>query len=410
MFSEKALKVIKKAEAMCSAVFKEIEDVALVCQKKVLDAFRAEELALSDIASSSGYGNDDRSKGKLSSIYAKSFGAEAGIVSPLISSGTHALTIMLFGLLRPDDVVISVTGKPYDTLQGVIHGKGNGSLADFKIKFMDIDLVDNDFDYDNIKKQIKKHSPKMIYVQRSRGYSARESLTVTQIEKLAEFVKKIDDKIIIAVDNCYGEFVEKLEPVAVGADIMAGSLIKNAGAGIAPTGGYIVGKEKLIELVSSRFIAPNIGLEIGSYAGNYTPFFLGAFFAPHVVSNALKANLLFGAVLKEFGIKSSPKITEVPHDLVRTIEFGDKNKLIEFCQTIQSVSPVDSNVTLMPWKMPGYEDEVIMASGSFTQGSSIELSADGPIRPPYYCYLQGSLTYEHAKLAALEYVEKQLNK
>lgn len=410
MADSEVLKIVSDAENRCKKVFEKIDSVALECQSKVLQAFWDEKLALSDIAPSSGYGNDDRAKVKLSKIYARAFGAEDAIVSPLISSGTHALTIMLFGILRPNDLMLCVTGRPYDTLLGVIFGKNNGSLRDFSVRYNEIELLENDFDYDKIKSTINNDKPKMIYVQRSRGYSSRESLSVRQIEKLVKFVKNIDKDIIVAVDNCYGEFVEVIEPTSVGVDVMAGSLIKNAGGGIAPTGGYIAGKSKIIDLVSSRFIAPGIGREVSSYNGSYTPFFEGIFFAPHVVANALKGNLLFGAVFDYFKIKSIPKIDEVPHDLVRTIEFNSADDLIEFCRLIQSVSPVDSDALPCPWDMPGYDDKIIMASGSFAQGSSIELSADGPIRPPFFCYLQGGLTYEHVKIAAIKFVETKLKK
>ena len=404
MFNNEALKFVEEIEKDCKEEFEKLEKVALVNQAKVLDAFREVELALADIASSTGYGNDDRSRDKLSKIYALAFGAEDGIVSPLITSGTHALTIGLFGILRPNDIMFSITGKPYDTLMNVIFGDNIGSLKDFKVEYHDCELVNNDFDYLYIEKFIKEKHPKMVYIQRSRGYTSRESLSVEKIEKVAKFVKNIDENIIIFVDNCYGEFVDIVEPVAVGADVMVGSLIKNAGGGIAPTGGYIVGKSKVIEQVSSRFIAPGIGLECGSYAGSYTPFFQGVFMAPHVTLNALKSNILFGKVLDKLGFNSFPKQGASLNDIVRTIEFGNADDLISFCRTIQKYSPVDSNAVPFPWDMPGYNDQVIMAAGAFVQGSSIELSADGPLREPYYGYLQGGLTYEHAKIVAIEFV------
>ena len=405
MFNLEALKIVNDVEAECQPIFAKLEEICLYNQKKVLDAFRDSNVNLSDIASSTGYGNDDRARVKLSEVYAKAFGAETGIVSPLITSGTHALTIALFGILRPDDVMFSVTGKPYDTLIDVIFGEGIGSLKDFKIKYEDVELVDNDFDYDAIEKQIKKLKPRMVYVQRSRGYTSRESLSVEKIEKLIKFVKNLDSKIIVMVDNCYGEFVEKMEPTNVGADVMVGSLIKNAGGGIAPTGAYIVGTTYAIEQISSRFIAPSIGLEVGSYAGSYTPFFQGVFSAPHVVLSALKGSILFGRVAEKFGVKSTPLFGEMPHDIVRTIVFGKEDGLVEFCRTIQKLSPVDSSVVPYPWDMPGYNDKVIMAAGAFVQGSSIELSADGPIREPYIAYMQGGLTYEHVKLVTIDFVE-----
>lgn len=405
MFNEKAFKFVQEVEEECKPIFEKLEYICLCNQKKILDAFREEGVALSDIASSTGYGNDDRARVKLSSVYARAFGAETGIVSPLITSGTHGLTVALFGILRPGDLMFSVTGKPYDTLIDVIFGEGIGSLKDFKIDYDDVDLIDNDFDYDKIEKVMKDKNPRMVYIQRSRGYTARESLSVDKIEKVIQFVKKINPNVIVMVDNCYGEFVELREPAEVGADVMVGSLIKNAGGGIAPTGAYIVGTSYAIEQISSRFIAPSIGLEVGSYAGSYTPFFQGCFIAPHVVLNALKGNILFGRVAEKLGMSSLPKFGDMPHDIVRTIEFGTEERLVEFCRIIQKLSPIDSNVVPYPWDMPGYSDKVIMAAGAFVQGSSIELSADGPIREPYIGYLQGGVTYEHSKLVAIEFAE-----
>ncbi len=409
MIDENALKIVNDAELECSEIFEKLSEICLHNQDKILESFKEANVNLSDIASSTGYGNDDRARGKLSEIYARAFGAESGIVSPLISSGTHALTIALFGLLRPNDIMFSVTGKPYDTLLDIIFKEGIGSLKDFKIGYEDTELKDNDFDIEVIISKLKELSPKLLYIQRSRGYTSRESLSVEKIEKLIKQVRKINKDIIIFVDNCYGEFVETREPCNVGADVMVGSLIKNAGGGIAPTGAYIVGTKSCIEQISSRFIAPGIGLEIGSYAGSYTPFFQGAFLASHVVLNALKGNILLGKILDKLKIKSFPKFGDMPHDIVRTIEFGDKDKLIEFCRIIQRLSPVDSAVVPYPWDMPGYNDQVIMAAGSFIQGSSIELSADGPIREPYNCYMQGGLTYEHLKLVAIEFVKAFYN-
>lgn len=409
MFNEKVLEFVNLAEKECSEVFEKLEEIALFNQAKVLNAFQDVNLQLADIASSTGYGAEDRAKGKLGEIYAKAFGAEFGIVSPLIASGTHALTIALFGLLRPDDVMLSITGKPYDTLLGVIFGEGNGSLKDFKVKYEDVELVDNDFDFDKVKEMVIKLKPKMIYIQRSRGYTSRESLSVEKIEKLVKFVREFEKDAIIMVDNCYGEFVEKREPTEVGVDIMVGSLIKNAGGGIAPTGAYIVGKKDVVELVSSRLIAPNIGLDVGSYAGSYTPFFQGCFLAPHITLNALKGNILLGRVAEKLGFVSYPKFGDLPHDLVRTFEMKNADNLIDFCRMIQKFSPVDSSVVPFPWDMPGYDNKIIMAAGAFIQGSSIELSADGPIREPYLVYLQGGLTYEHLKIVAMNFAEKYLN-
>ena len=408
MFNEKVLNFVNECEKECQPIFERLEQIALYNQNKVLNAFRSVNLQLTDIASSTGYGSDDRSRGKLAEIYSLAFGAETGIVSPLIASGTHALTIALFGVLRPGDTMLSVSGKPYDTLDDIIFGEGNGSLKDFGVKYDSVELVDSKFDFDAIKEKVIKIKPKMVYIQRSRGYSTRNSISVDEIGELVKFVREIDKKTIIMVDNCYGEFVETKEPCDVGVDLMAGSLIKNAGGGIAPTGGYIVGRKDVIEQVSSRFIAPSIGLEVGSYAGSYTPFFQGCFAAPHVTLNALKGSILFGRVAEKLGFSSFPVFGEMPHDIVRSFELGEADKLIEFCRMIQRNSPVDSSVVPFPWDMPGYNNQIIMASGSFIQGSSIELSADGPIRPPYMAYLQGGLNYEHVKIVAIEFAEKYL--
>lgn len=410
MFNLEALNFVNEVEKECQPIFEKLEDICLYNQKKMLNAFRDANVNLSDIASSTGYGNDDRARVKLSEVYARAFGAETGIVSPLITSGTHGLTVALFGILRPDDIMFSITGKPYDTLIDVIFGEGIGSLKDFKIKYEDCDLVNNDFDYETIENKMKELKPRMVYIQRSRGYTARESLSVEKIEKVIKFVKNINKDVIVMVDNCYGEFVEKREPSEVGADVMVGSLIKNAGGGIAPTGAYIVGTTYAIEQISSRFIAPSIGLEIGSYAGSYTPFFQGCFIAPHVVLSALKGSILFGRVAEKFGMDSLPKFGDMPHDIVRTIVFGNEEGLVDFCRIIQKLSPIDSAVVPYPWDMPGYNDKVIMAAGAFVQGSSIELSADGPIRAPYIGYMQGGVTYEHVKIVAIEFAESYLSK
>jgi len=408
MFKENVLKFVNECEKECQPIFEKLEEIALYNQNKVLNAFKDVNLQLADIASSTGYGSDDRAKGKLAEIYSKAFGAETGIVSPLIASGTHALTIALFGVLRPGDTMLSVSGKPYDTLDDIIFGENNGSLKDFNVDYEQVDLIDSKFDFETIKEKVIKIKPKIVYIQRSRGYSTRNSISVDEIGELVKMVREIDKNTIIMVDNCYGEFVETKEPCDVGVDLMAGSLIKNAGGGIAPTGGYIVGRQDVIEQVSSRFIAPSIGLDVGSYAGSYTPFFQGCFAAPHVTLNALKGSILFGRVAEKLGFSSFPVFGEMPHDIVRTFELGDADKLIEFCRMIQRNSPVDSSVVPFPWDMPGYNNQIIMASGSFVQGSSIELSADGPIRPPYLAYLQGGLNYEHVKIVAIEFAEKYL--
>lgn len=379
--------------------FAELDEISLYNQKKVLDAFAKNQVALRHFAGTSGYGNDDVGRDTLNLVFADVFGAEKAIASPLIASGTHALTLALFGVLRPGDVVLSVSGEPYDTLQGIIHGSDIGSLHDFGIEFCSIPLLKNDFDYKKIATFLKNHKVKMVYVQRSRGYAWRLALKISQIEQLCQFVKDISPNSVIFCDNCYGEFVETREPTEVGVDYCAGSFIKNIGGGLAPTGGYVVGKAKFIDLVAGRYTVPNIGTEIGSYTGGYRLFYQGIFSAPHVVNQAIKTALLFSQCLTNRGYDVSPRPNEHFGDIVCSIKLGDEQKMVKFCQAIQSVAPVDGFVTPEPWNQPGYSDKVIMAAGCFVQGASIELSCDGPIREPYIVYLQGGLTLEHGILA-----------
>ena len=327
------------------------------------------------------------------------FKAEDAVCSPTIASGTHALALCLFGVLRPNDKVLSVTGAPYDTLEDVIKGKGTGSLEDFGVSFDSIALKDGKIDKESIKKYFALNTPKMIYLQRSRGYEWRNALSIDEIKEIVDFVKELGFNGCIMLDNCYGAFIEKREAIEVGVNLLAGSMIKNLGGGIAPTGGYIVGDKKYVDLVQNRITAPSIGGEVGSYAYGYQYFYQGIFMAPHVVLQAVKSAMLFGAVMNELGYETSPKFGELPKDIILAVKFNDKDKLISFIQTIQTNSPIDSNVLPLPWAMPGYNDEVIMAAGCFVQGSSIELSADAPIKPPYVGYLQGGITYEHAKIA-----------
>ncbi len=303
--------------------------------------------------------------------------------------------------MRPGDILLSVCGKPYDTLDKVINGEDIGSLKDYGIKYAEIPLAGEDFDYQRIIETIKKSSPKVVYITRSRGYSLRNALSIDQIGRLNNIVKKENPGIIILVDNCYGEFVDYLEPTDVGADVAVGSLIKNIGGGLAPTGGYLAGKEKYIQIISGRLTSPSIGGEVGSYAYGYQYFYQGLFLAPHVVANALKGSVLFGRVYSLLGYNTYPSFDSGCRDIVRSIEFNNKEELILFCQKIQEISPIDSDALPLPWDMPGYAEQVIMAAGTFVQGASIELSADSPIKSPYIAYVQGALTYEHAKLAVL---------
>lgn len=399
---------IQKCEGKVSRQFTAIDAIAYKNQIKVLDAFRKHNLALRHFAPTTGYGYDDVGRDTLCAVFADIFRAEKAIVSPLISSGTHALTLMLFGILRPGDTVLSVTGEVYDTLQGVIGETGTGSLKDFGINFEKIDLKNDMPDIDSITKKVLSLQPKMVFIQRSRGYNWRNALSVSQIESICKTVKSACKNTIIGVDNCYGEFVDIVEPTEVGADICAGSMIKNPGGGIAPTGGYVVGKANYVDLVGYRLTAPGVGMEVGSYAADYRSFYQGLFFAPHVTAQACKGAVLFSAAFSDLGYKTLPSSTQIPLDIICSICFEKEDALIDFCRTIQEVSPVDSHVVPYPWNMPGYDHQVIMAAGTFVQGASIELSADSPIKTPYIAYLQGGLTYEHVRYAAVQCINKYL--
>ena len=398
--------VINECEKELSQSFKTVENIALSNQEKVLNAFQNNRIALRHFAPTSGYGYDDIGRDTLCALFADVFHTEKAIVSPLIANGTHALTLALFGVLRPNDTLLYISGTPYDTLENVIGGKDIGSLKDFGISFAQTELKDDgSFDKEAISKAINEHNPKMIAIQRSRGYSWRNALKMSEFEDIISFVKNIKPDVAIMVDNCYGEFVDIIEPSDVGADIVVGSLIKNPGGGLAPTGGYIAGKEKYVDLIAGRLTAPGIGMEVGSYLSTYQYFYQGLFLAPHVVSQAIKASLLFSAVFSKLGYKVLPAPNEIGSDIITSIEFNEADELIKFCQAIQACSPIDSFVTPEPWDMPGYNHQVIMAAGTFVQGASIEMSADSPIKKPYIAYFQGSLTYEHAKLALKKCLE-----
>ena len=387
---------IEECEKKLSTKFKEVEDIAYFNQVKVLKAFEECRVALRHFNGSTGYGYDDEGRDTLGKLYAISFGAEAGIVSPHLLSGTHALTVALFGLLRPNDTLLCISGMPYDTIRGVIFGKNNGSLKDFGVKFEYCNLKDGNFDFDSIKNKLNS-SVKVVYIQRSRGYELRDALSCDEIKKACEFVRNSGFNGCIFVDNCYGEFVEKQEPTEVGADIIVGSLIKNAGGGLAPTGGYICGRQNYIDLIGKRLTAPSIGLEVGSYVSGYQYFYQGLFMAPHVVEQALKSTLLIGQAMCELGYINYPEMDKMPYDITRAIQFDSADKMVNFIREVQYASPVDSFVTCEPWDMPGYDEKIIMAAGTFVAGASIELSADGPVKPPYIVYFQGGLTYEHGK-------------
>ena len=404
----KVLSIINNAENKLQDFYKELENTAFLNQKKVLEAFQNNNVALRHFSGTSGYGYDDIGRDTLCKVFADIFHSEAAIVSPLIASGTHALTLALFGILRPNDKMLAISGSPYDTLLSVINGKNIGSLKDFGVKYEEISLKNNDFDFEAIERSIKCEIPKLIFIGRSRGYEWRDALSVEKIGKAIDFIKNIDKNIVVMVDNCYGEFMDILEPTDVNADMMVGSLIKNPGGGLAPTGGYIAGKESVIEQVAFRLTSPSIGMEIGSYTGGYRQFYQGIFLAPHTTMNATKGSALFAQVFSDLGYEVCPEPTAKCNDTVRSIKFNTKDELISFIQSIQKASPIDSNVLPMPWAMPGYDDEVIMAAGTFVAGASIELSADSPIKEPYIAYVQGGLTYEHVKLAVIMCVQELL--
>ena len=405
--NKKVLEIIEKAENIAEPLFKVIDgDIALYNQKKVLNAFREHRVAVRHFTQTTGYGYDDVGRDTLANVFATVFGAESAIVSPNIVSGTHALTITLFGLLRPNDTLLCITGAPYDTLKEVINGENIGSLKDFGVKYAEIGLKDGIIDLESVQNYLNTNSPKVIMLTRSRGYDWRDALSIDDIAKTVDFIRKIDKKAIIMVDNCYGEFIEKLEPTQVGVDICAGSLIKNAGGGIAPTGGYVVGRKDLVEQVGYRLTAPSIGVEVGSYSGSYMLFYEGLFLAPSVVANAIKGTVLASISLDLLGYEVKPAPKVMPKDVICSIKFNTAEELIAFIQGVQYSSPVDSYVTPEPWAMPGYDHEVIMAAGTFVQGASIELSADAPIKEPYVGYLQGGLTYQHFKIALTECLER----
>lgn len=393
---------IAEIEKSLVSQFEKVDNISFYNQKKVIEAFRECRISNNMFAGTTGYGYDDKGRDMLCALFAKVFGAEKAIVSPLLTCGTHTISTALYGLLRPKDVLLSISGDLYDTLEDTLLGKGNGSLEDFGVRYEKVDLNGDDFDYAKIEKMLKKLRPKVAFIQRSRGYSTRNALTVDQIGKAAKFVKSISPNTFVVVDNCYGEFVEEKEPTEVGADVIMGSLIKNPGGGLAPTGGYIAGSEKAIGLIEKRFTCPSLGMEVGSFEMGYRLFYQGLFTAPHVVAQAIKGSLLIGRVMEEKGYKAVPATTEQSSDIIRSIFIGNEEGLVKFVQTVQKYSPVDSFVTPLPWDMPGYDDKVIMAAGTFVGGASIEMSCDSPIRPPYVAYFQGALTYEHAKVVAEE--------
>ena len=411
-FNERVLKLSEKAMENCKDILKNIEEIQEYNQNKMLKAFQECKVSESHFADSTGYGYSDWGREVLDKVYATAFGAEDALVRQGFQSGTHALTVALFGMLRPGDTMLSVAGIPYDTIRSVIGIEGNysGSLKDFDIHYDEVPLAGNDIDYNALEEKLKS-KPKMAYIQRSRGYSLRKALTISDIEKICQVVRRVSPYTIIMVDNCYGEFVEKYEPVQVGADIMAGSLIKNAGGGIAPTGGYIAGRADLVEQCSYRLTTPGTGRELGATISTKREMFLGAFNAPHITGEAMKTAVFACALFKEMGYGVSPELDETRGDIVQAILLENEENLIEFCKGIQSGSPVDSYVTPVPDDLPGYDSKVIMAAGAFTLGSSIELSADAPLREPFAVWMQGAFNFHSGKtgvmLAANQIIKKK---
>ena len=409
--SEKILETANIVEEELKPIFDELEKNCLKNSIKVLKAFQDNKVSTTDFNEITGYGYSDGGREKLEKIYSDIFKAEDALVRPQIMSGTHALTISLFGLLKYGDTMISISGEPYDTLKSVIGLSGNSenSLIKHGIKYEQIELINDDFDYEKIKSRVKEENIKLIEIQRSRGYSQRKSLSIDKIEKVTKLIKEIDSEIIVMVDNCYGEFVENREPTEVGADLFVSSLMKNLGAGIATSGGYIVGKKKLINMVAERLTAPCVGKDMGANFNQLLSYYKGIFMAPSVVKSALKSMIFASRMLEKFGFEGvSPKFDEKRTDIIQTIELKTEEKLIKFCQGLQKASPIESYVVPVPDDMPGYEYKEIMAGGSFTPGSTIELSCDGPLHEPFTAYMQGGLTYEYGKLGIMMAIENML--
>ena len=411
MINNKVKEIIVKAENELKEQFAIIDDICEYNSDKVLSAFQKHQVSEIHFNETTGYGYGDLGREVIEKIYADIFNTEDALVRGQFISASHALTVTLFGLLRPNDIMLSISGKPYDTLDSVIGlTENNSSLKSFGIKYEQIDLIDNDFDYEQIQERLSNISSKikLVEIQRSRGYSLRESISLKKIEKVIKAIREIDSSVIIMIDNCYGELTNKIEPSNVGADILVGSLIKNLGGGIAPNGAYVVGKHDLIELVAERLTLPGEGREVGPSLGMNKKILQGLFMAPSVVSSSLKTAVLTAKVMENLGYKVSPKSTDIRTDIVQTIEFGNSKDLINYVQGIQIGSPIDSSSLPVPDDMPGYDDQVIMAAGAFVQGSSIELSCDAPLREPYVAFQQGGLTYEYGKLGLMKAVERIL--
>ena len=398
----KLIKLSKEVEEEIKEQIEKVNEDCMYNSMKVLKAFQNNKVSDVHFGSTTGYGYGDIGRDTIEKIFAEILGAEDALVRSQFISGTHALTVALFAFLRPGDTLLSITGKPYDTLDeiiGIVENKS--SLKSYNVNYEQIDLINNDFDYEKIEERVKEGNIKVIEIQRSKGYSTRESLCIDKLEKIIKLIKSINKDIIIMIDNCYCEFVERTTPLEVGADVIVGSLIKNLGGGIAPNGAYIAGKKDLVELAAERLTAPGQGKEVGPTLGINKSILQGIYMAPSVVASSIKTAIFASCMLEKIGYKVSPKYNEKRADIVQNIEFGEADKLIKYCQGIQMGSAIDAHSIPEPWDMPGYNDKVIMASGSFTQGSSIEISCDGPIRPPYIAYMQGGLTYEYGKIAVL---------
>lgn len=406
--SKRAVDIISNAERSIKDKFEEMEQIAELNQLKIMKAFSDNRVSEGHFAATTGYGYDDFGRDTLDKIYAQVFGAEDALVRHNWVNGSHTLATMLYAVLRPGDTLIAITGKPYDTLEeviGIAGESGNGSLKDFGVEYGQIDLIDGEPNYDEIKSQLSRRNVRAVMIQRSKGYGWRPTYSAEKVGEIISFVKSISPDTLCLVDNCYGEFVDDKEPTDFGADLMAGSLIKNPGGGIAPTGGYIAGRHDLIELCAYRLTCVGIGRECGSTLGFNRQAYQGFFMAPHIVLQALKAAALCAAAFNSLGFETDPKPDEDRHDIIQSVKFNDPDKMIAFIQGIQKGAPVDSFVSPEPWDMPGYQDKVIMAAGAFVQGASIELSADAPLREPFIAYMQGGLTYESAKLGIAVAVE-----
>ncbi len=406
MTRDEIKKLVVECESALEYEFKKIDDNKFFFSEQVLNSFKKNNLSENAFNSTTGYGYNDLGREIIEKVYADIFKSESAVVRSQFISGSHALNVTFFALLRPGDLLLSISGCPYDTLHEVIGIKENpSSLASFNINYHEIDLVNDDFNYEAIESYLKNTKVKVIEIQRSKGYSTRKSLSIEKLEKVIKLIKSIDKDIIVMVDNCYCEFVERKTPIEVGADVAVGSLIKNLGGGIAPNGAYVVGRSDLINLVGERLTLPGEGLEVGPTLGINKQILEGLFFAPSVVASSLKTAVLTSKVMESLGYDVEPKYNDDRCDIVQNIIFRDREKLIKYVQGVQYGSPIDANVTAIPWDMPGYDDQVIMASGSFTQGSSIEFSCDAPIREPYIAYQQGGLTYEYGKLGLISAIE-----